>query len=55
MVYPDSRILVLFSLKEELNSDTSTMKMNLEGIMLSKVSHSQKNKYCDSTYMRHPQ
>ena len=37
---------ILFSLKKEDNSGTSTTWTNLEDIMLSKISQSQKDKCC---------
>ena len=44
VVYPYNGIL--FSLKNEENCDTFYNTMNLEDIMLSEISQSQKDQYC---------
>ena len=44
---------ILFSLKKERNSDTCYEWMNLEDVMLSEISQTQKDKYFDYTYMKY--
>ena len=44
MVYPQSEIL--FTYKKELSTDTCYNMMNLEYIMLRKISQLQRTKYC---------
>ena len=45
MIYPYKSLLLQGTLKEEGNSDTHDNKTDLEDIMISEVSQSQKDKY----------
>ena len=54
MVYMHNGVLFSHE-KNEIFVIHATTQMNLEDIMLSKTSQTQKNKYCDSTYIQNKQ